>query len=308
MSIPQPALGDRPPSLRDQGLGWAHRLLPTHTLSTGARWFAELSTPWIRRPWNRYFVRRFGLDLSEAEHADPDAYPTFNALFTRALNPGARPLPGDPRALASPCDGRISACGRLDGNALLQAKGHHYAVGELIGDALPHADAFREGEFVNIYLSPRDYHRVHLPLDGWLRSEAHIPGRLLTVAPAAVRSIRGLFLQNERLVTVWETSVGPVAVVFVGAVNVGGIETVWIGRYRPRRRGQAAVRHYTEETSPAHARRGDEIGRFNLGSTVIVVAPPGSIGWNPGLRSGRAVRMGEPLARVLTGSAAPEPT
>ncbi|ABM61600.1 phosphatidylserine decarboxylase [Halorhodospira halophila SL1] len=269
-----------------------HWLLPTRLLSRLTWHVARSPRPWLKNRLNRFLVRRYGLDLSEAEHSDPTAYPTFYALFTRALRPGARPLPEDPQALISPCDGTVSAVGHLHGERLIQAKGIEYSLRGLLHGLDP--APFRDGAFVTIYLSPRDYHRFHAPVAGRLQAERHVPGRLLTVAPSAVRAIRGLFLRNERHVTLWETVVGLVAVVPVGAVNVGSIETVWGGPV-----GEAPG--LSRDFGPGEGvflGRGEELGRFNLGSTVVVVLPAGVVRWADGLVAGRPVRMGEVLGRL----------
>ncbi len=290
-----------PPSSRTEAAGGAverlrgagHRLLPTRLLSGLTRRVARIRRPAaLKDRLNRLFARRYGLDLGEAERAEPEAYPDLNALFTRALRPGARPLPEDPRALACPCDGTVSAAGHLDGGRLLQAKGLPYEVAELLGGFDP--APFRDGAFVTLYLSPSDCHRFHAPLDARLVAERHVPGRLLTVAPVAVRSIPRLFVRNERHVTRWQTAAGPLAYVPVGAVNVGSIETAWGGEVGdpPGRR-----RDYPAGQGPAF-QRGDELGRFNLGSTVILLLPPGTIRWAQHLAPGRKVRMGEALGRL----------
>ncbi len=289
----EPAAG---PADRLRGAG--HRLLPTRLLSALTRRLARIRRPALKDRLNRLLVRRHGLDLGEAMAAAPEAYPSLNALFTRALRPGARPLPEDPRALACPCDGTVSAAGHLDGEQLLQAKGLPYTVAELLGGLDP--APFRDGAFVTLYLSPRDYHRFHAPLDARLMAERHVPGRLLTVAPAAVRSIPGLFVRNERHVTCWQTAAGPLAYIPVGAVNVGSIETAWGGEVGdpPGRR-----RDYPGGQGPRF-QRGDELGRFNLGSTIILILPAGTVAWADDLEPGRRVRMGEAIGR-LAGCPAP---
>lgn len=292
------ARGDAWPSVGDRVLGGVFAGLPTRLVSALARRLAEARAPWLRGPLNRWFARRFGLELEEAEHPDPDAYPSFNALFTRALKPGTRPLPPDPEDIACPCDGRISALGRLSGDRILQAKGHDFSVAELLADTVEEPAAFRDAAFATIYLAPHDYHRVHAPVGGWLRAEGHIPGRLLTVAPWAVRSVPRLFCRNERLVTVWATPYGPVAVILVGAINVGGLESVWAGPLLPAGGGAPATRRYSEADTPARLARGDELGRFNFGSTVIVLLPGEQVAWHASLAPGRAVRVGASLGKL----------
>ncbi len=286
--------GEPSPTRIDHIAAACHRLLPTRILSKITRAVANSRRPWLKNPLNRFFVRRYGIDLTEAEDPRPESYPTFNALFTRALAADARPLADNPKAVIAPCDGTVSAVGRLDGEGILQAKGHHYSAAELLAGAAGPSHPFRNGAFITIYLSPRDYHRIHAPRDGRLLSAIHVPGRLLTVAPAAVRALPGLFLRNERLVTVWESDAGTVAVILVGAVNVGLMETAWGGPLSPRGRGDAAPLPSNGEVA---LRRGDELGRFNLGSTVILLFEDGRVAWRPELAPGSALRMGMEIGR-----------
>ncbi len=295
MNGPDPARGEPPPTPAHHLAAAGHRLLPTRLLSRLTRAVAHCRWPWLKNPLNRFFVRRYRIDLAEAEHTDPAAYPSFNALFTRALKAGSRPLPGDAAAVAAPCDGTVSAVGTLDGEGILQAKGHHYSAAELLAGAAGDPHPFRNGAFMTIYLSPRDYHRIHAPRDGRLLSAVHVPGRLLTVAPAAVRALPGLFLRNERLVTVWESDAGAVAVILVGAVNVGLMETAWGGPLSPRGRWGATPLPSNGEVA---LQRGDELGRFNLGSTVILLFEDGQVAWRPELGPGSPVRMGMEIGRI----------
>ncbi|MFW6380213.1 MAG: archaetidylserine decarboxylase [Halorhodospira sp.] len=292
---PEPPRAEPGPSPADRLRGIGHRLLPTRLLSQLTRNLARCRWPWLKDRINRFFAERYRLELSEAEHPVPEAYPTFHALFTRALRPDARPLPADPGAVASPCDGTVSAVGCLRHGQLLQAKGIDYSAAALL-DGAADPEAFRDGAFLTLYLSPSDYHRFHAPLDARLVAERHVPGRLLTVAPAAVRSIPGLFLRNERLVTSWESAAGPMAYIPVGALNVGSIETVWGGEAGDPPGHQ---RSYPGDQAP-HLRRGDELGRFNLGSTIILLFGPGTVWWRPDLAPGQRVQMGEPLGTIAT--------
>jgi len=258
------------------------------------------ATQWRYRPWKnlliRTIVRAYDVDVSEAEHADPGHFPTFNAFFTRALKPGARPLDPDPRALLMPADGRISQLGPIDDGLLFQAKGHSYSAEALLGDRA-HAEPYRNGSFATVYLSPRDYHRIHAPYGGRLLETLHVPGRLFSVAPFTVDAIPGLFARNERLVCHFETAFGPMAVVLVGAVLVSGVETVWRGVEIPPY-AQTPVRRDHRAASPAITLdRGAELGRFNMGSTVIVLLPPG-VTLVPALAAGQPVRMGQRLASI----------
>ncbi len=278
---------------RAAALGLAlQRLLPQRGLSALAGRIADCRWPPLRRTLIRAFVRRYGVDLSEAAETDPDAYPSFNAFFTRALRPGARPLEGDEATVVSPVDGTLSAHGGLAPGRLLRVKGGDFDAARLLGDAAL-AQALAGGGFAILYLSPRDYHRVHMPLAGTLRAALHLPGSLLGVAPAIAARVPDLPARNERLVMRFDTACGPMALVMVGALLVGGIETVWAGRL-PRVRRPAPVP--VPEGGVALA-RGAELARFRMGSTVAVLwarCPQ----WGPGLAPGARVRVGRALGRL----------
>lgn len=230
-------------------------------------------------------AERMGMDLSEAEHS-VEHYESLSDLFTRHLKEGARPVEAGQQTLVSPVDGAVSALGALEGEALLQAKGLTYSAGELLGDE-EFAESLRGGAFITLYLRPKDYHRIHAPLAGRLRSCRRIPGTLFPVQPSSVRNVVGLFVRNERVVLELHTDVGPVAVVFVGAAAVGAITT-------PFEDGSQGLASFDP---PLEIARGDEIGVFNLGSTVIVVMPPGSVSLSP-LATGDEVRVGLPLGEL----------
>jgi phosphatidylserine decarboxylase len=230
------------------------------------------ATRWTWRPWKNFLINRivqgYDVDMAEAIEPDPFAYPHFNAFFTRALRPDARPEPPDPRAIACPADGYISQIGAIDSGRICQAKGQTFSVAELLADA-DAADTWREGHFATIYLSPRDYHRVHMPLAGALQRTTHVPGRIFSVAPFTVAAIPRLFARNERLVCHFRGEHGPFAVVMVGAMLVSSIETVWDGLVIPPYAGRVTDRDRTDTN--VHLARGEQMGRFNMGSTVIVL-------------------------------------
>jgi phosphatidylserine decarboxylase len=267
--------------------------LPHHAISRLIHALARLRTP-LRAPLVRWFVRRYGLDMGEALEPDPLAYPHFNALFTRALHPEARPVAEDPLALVSPADARISQIGPIEAGRIVQAKGRTYSLRELLGGSKTRAAPFRDGLFATLYLSPRDYHRVHMPAEGVLREMVHVPGRLFSVAPFTTRAIPRLFARNERVACVFEGEFGPFAVVMVGAINVGAIETVWAGPVTPPRGRRIETRAYAGPGAP-HLRRAQEMGRFNLGSTVILLLPPEAACWAEGLAEGQALRVGQAM-------------
>ena len=268
--------------------------LPHRLLSRLVYW----GTRWTWRPWkNRLIttvVRRYGVDMSEAEQTDPSAYPTFNAFFTRALKPGARRAPDDAGDIACPADGRISQGGAIRAGRLLQAKDREFSVAELLADAAA-AALYTNGSFVTVYLSPRDYHRVHAPLAGTLRETVHIPGRLFSVAPSAVADVPRLFARNERLVCHFDGERGPFAVVLVGAMLVSGIETVWGGVEIPPY-ARSIVRKDWRGRG-IRLERFAELGRFNMGSTVIVLLPSGAFTLASGLTPQTAVRAGQAIGR-----------
>ena len=267
--------------------------LPHRLLSSLARRLAYSDHPRVRRWLIDNVTRRFGVDLSEASQSDPAAYPTFNAFFTRALRPGVRVVDPDPRALAMPADGRISQCGAIEAGRIFQAKGQSFTAAELLGNA-DAARPFEEGLFATVYLSPKDYHRVHMPWTGTLRETVHVPGRLFSVGPAAVRHVPRLFARNERLVCHFDTDFGPMAVVMVGALLVSGVETVWSGEEIPAYGSRVTVRDYRGEDITLE--RFEEMARFNYGSTVIVLLPPGVAELAPGLCAESAVKLGQRLA------------
>jgi phosphatidylserine decarboxylase len=269
-------------------------LLPQHLLSRLMYRLARLEAapfPWFSI---RAFVRLNCVDLSEAEHSDPSDYPSLAAFFTRALRPGVRPLDPDPAAVISPVDGKISQLGTIHGGHLIQAKWHDYTVGDLLDGETAVSRQFDGGTFATIYLSPRDYHRVHMPLAGDLTEMSYAGGRLFSVNRMTAELVPGLFARNERVMSLFDTEVGPMAMVLVGAIFVGGIETVWAGEVTPAMPGVWSRRHNYRIDSP-HVRleRGEEMGRFNLGSTVILLFPPGAVTWDESLTPGDEVRMGQ---------------
>jgi phosphatidylserine decarboxylase len=269
--------------------------LPHRWLSSLARSLAYSSHPRVSRWLIDTVTRKFGVDLEEAAEADPRSYATFNAFFTRALKPGARQPDPDPRALLMPADGRISQCGPIRAGEIFQAKGRSFTAAELLAseeDARPYTD----GVFATVYLSPKDYHRVHMPWAGRLLRTVHVPGRLFSVGPNAVRLVPRLFARNERLVCHFETDFGPMAVVMVGALLVSGVETVWSGVEIPQYGHRVNEKRY--DGAGIELRRFDEMARFNYGSTVIVLLPAGVAELAPGLREEVAVRLGERLATL----------
>ncbi len=270
-------------------------VLPHRLLSSLARRLAYSRTPWLKQWLIDTVVRKFGVDLDEAAEPDPRAYPSFNAFFTRALKPGARVADADPRALLMPADGHISQCGPIEGGTIFQAKGRSFTATELLGDAEA-AKPFGNGLFATVYLSPRDYHRVHMPWTGTLRETAHVPGRLFSVGTAAVRDVPGLFARNERLVCHFDTDFGPMACVMVGALLVSGVETVWGGVEIPAYADRITRKDWRGKGIVVG--RFAEMARFNYGSTVIVLLPPGMAELDASLGAETPVKLGQRLATL----------
>ena len=278
-------------------------VLPHRLLSSIARRLAYSRNRAVKQWLIDTVTRKFGVNLAEAANPDPTSYPTFNAFFTRALKPGARVADPDPRVLLMPADGKISECGHIgrtdegvlheEAGHIFQAKGHGFTTAELLGDE-DAAQAFDGGLYATVYLSPKDYHRVHMPWTGTLRETVHVPGRLFSVGPDAVGSVSRLFARNERLVCHFDTDFGPMAMVMVGALLVSGVETVWSGVEIPAYGGPITVKDYRGQNIVLE--RFAEMARFNYGSTVIVLLPKGVAELNTGLRAQSPVRLGEQLA------------
>jgi phosphatidylserine decarboxylase len=241
----------------------------------------------------RRFVRRYGVDMSEAAEPDIARYATFNEFFTRALKPGARPIAA--ADLVCPVDGAISQFGAIECGKILQAKGHRYSTTALVGGDAALAAPFDDGHFATLYLSPKDYHRIHMPCNGRLLRMIHVPGELFSVNPATARHVPGLFARNERVVCVFESAGGPFVLALVGATIVGTMATVWHGIVNPPRPKQMREWHYGERD--VRLKKGDEMGRFLLGSTVVLLFPKSDLRFNPAWAPGRAIRLGEAMAQ-----------
>lgn len=268
-------------------------VLPHRLLSSAARRLAYSRNRLVKQTLINAVVRNFDVDLDEAAEPDARAYPTFNAFFTRALKPGARDAHPDTDVLLMPADGHISQCGPIEDGRIFQAKGQSFTAAELLGDAAA-AAPFRHGLFATVYLSPRDYHRVHMPWGGTLRETVHVPGRLFSVGTDAVASVPRLFARNERLVCHFDTEFGPMCLVMVGALLVSGVETVWSGVEIPAYGDRITRKDWRDKGITLE--RFAEMARFNYGSTVIVLLPPG-VATLASLRAEQPVRLGEPLAR-----------
>jgi phosphatidylserine decarboxylase len=280
----------------DATLAQLMRILPHHAVSRLTHRVARWNSPSVQ-PLLRWFVRQYRLDMTEAVNTDIADYPSFNALFTRALRSDARPLEGDDRSLVSPADARVSAFGPIQSGHIFQAKGHSYTATELLGGFADLALPFSRGNFLTVYLSPRDYHRLHMPLTGRLTTMVHVPGRLFSVAPRIVAHTPRLFARNERVIAFFDTAIGPIAMALIGAINVGSIETVWAGEVTPPR-GRVITRlDYTNQEIVLE--RGEEMGRFNLGSSVVLLLPETPLRFSHALAPGSLLRFRAEVARVL---------
>lgn len=243
-------------------------------------------------------VRTYKIDIDEAEEQNIDAYPSFNHFFTRSLKPEARPISESKLAVVSPADGTVSQAGKIAQGKIFQAKGKSFTAVDLLGGDPERAKPFENGEFTTIYLSPRDYHRLHMPLSGTLKEMVHVPGRLFSVNTVTTNAIPGLFARNERVAAIFETEAGPMALVLVGAINVSSIETVWDGVITPP--SAKEVRSWQYPFNPPFLKRGEEMGRFNMGSTIIVLLGKNKIKWDSSLVAGNPVKMGEMIGYTIS--------
>jgi len=278
--------------------------LPHHFLSRLVLRLTRLEIRPLKNWMIAYFVRRFAVNLDEAAETSPAAYPSFNSFFTRALRPGMRPIAGGAHEIACPVDGTISQAGAIAQNRLFQAKGHDYSLEALLGGDVKLAEEFANGTFATIYLSPRDYHRIHMPEAGRLRRMLYIPGRLFSVNAVTVRGVPGLFARNERMVCVFDTAQGPMAVIPVGALFVGSMETAWDGLssdtawdgpLTPTPYSGAKYADFSRREQAVLLARGEEMGRFNMGSTVILLFAQNAMQLDAAIREGRPVKLGQRL-------------
>ena len=272
-------------------------LLPHHGLSRLVALLANNQWSLIKNPLIFLFMRHFKVDLSESSIQDYRQFDNFNAFFTRQLLDGARPLQGEDGVIVSPADGAISQLGEIQEQLLLQAKGINYSAVDLLGGNVQDAELFRNGSFITIYLSPRDYHRVHMPISGTLTKTVYVPGRLFSVNQRTTERVTGLFTRNERLVCFFDTPAGPMALILVGAMIVAGIETVWAGQVCPNRNGKLTT-EFSNQSPPLELDKGDEMGRFKLGSTVILLFGPGAASLEKELQPDNTIKLGEAIAKL----------
>jgi phosphatidylserine decarboxylase len=273
------------------------QVIPQHMLSRIIGKLAECEFAPLKNKIITAFVDYYGVNLSEALISNAESFKHFNDFFTRELKPGARTITDNPNAISCPADGAISEIGDIEVGSLLQAKGQRYSLMSLLADSTELAESMMGGKFATIYLSPKDYHRVHMPCGGTLVSTTYVPGKLFSVNQATANQIPGLFARNERLICHFDSEQGPFIVILVGAMIVAGIETVWAGEVAPVRARLKTTSY--QKLTKVNLAKGDEMGRFKLGSTAILLFPKGRIEWNADLRNGSATRMGEAIGTLI---------
>ncbi|MDU4094053.1 MAG: archaetidylserine decarboxylase [Pantoea sp.] len=282
-------------------LGLNH-LLPKKWLTELAGWAASKRAGWLTKAVIDIFVWFYRVDMSEAQKPDTASYRTFNDFFVRPLRDEARPIDADPNLLVLPADGAVSQLGHIEGDTIFQAKGHYYSLEALLAGDRQMSAQFRDGEFATIYLAPRDYHRVHMPCNGILREMIYVPGDLYSVNPLTARNIPNLFARNERVICYFDTEFGPMVQILVGATIVGSIETAWAGTITPPREG--VIKRWSWPGADAEGAvvllKGQEMGRFKLGSTVINLFAPGRIKLAESLEAETKTRLGQPMAMALS--------
>jgi phosphatidylserine decarboxylase len=275
------------------------KILPKHLLTNLVYRLARIRVAAIKNGFITRFIAAYKVDVAEIDTPIPDGFACFNDFFTRELAPGSRPVDPAPHVLVSPVDGTVSAAGKIDGQTVFQAKGISYSLIDLLASDIEVADLFVDGNFATIYLAPYNYHRVHCPLAGELQSALYVPGNLFSVNEATVAKLPGLFVRNERLVCTFCTSIGPVVLIFVGAMNVGSISTPWTGEIRPRRSGVVQLQDLEKSGRSRTISKGDLLGWFNMGSTVIVLTPGHHCQWLGNLTQGSRLKMGEAIGHLI---------
>ena len=274
-------------------------VLPKHALSRVIYAVARSERPWVRNTFLRIFLSGYTLNTAEAMQADPFSYRSFNDFFTRALRPDARPIDAGNDVVVSPVDGTVSQCGQLEDNLLLQAKGHRYSLQDLLAGDAEAVEAYRGGSFACIYLAPYNYHRIHMPYAGTARGNLYVPGDLFSVNATTVRAVPSVFARNERLICDFATPLGRMAVILVGALFVGSIETVHCGEVNPPPRGRKTAVRIATGVGQQFA-KGEELGRFNMGSTVVLLFERNRLAWDPQLVAESRVQLGRGIARAVT--------
>jgi len=273
-------------------------VLPKHTISILAGKLADVRSNWLKNLFIKQFAKAYKIDMSNAVEPELTNYACFNDFFTRAIHLDSRPIDPDKHSFCSPVDGAMSQFGNIQAGRIIQAKNHHYSTLELLGGDEKHAEIFEEGEFCTIYLAPKDYHRIHMPCDGELISMSHVPGQLFSVNPLTAQNVPKLFARNERVVCIFDTPFGKMALVAVGATIVGSIETTWAGNITPPSRKQ--VKQWVYDEQQIQLKKGDEMGRFKLGSTVILLMENRNWHWNDSVQLESDLRLGQKLVSEIT--------
>lgn len=275
---------------------YSQYLAPQHLISRGAGKIAECEHPKFKNALISWFIEKYGVNMSEAERQSPEDFKHFNDFFTRSLKADARSIDTDKQSIISPVDGAISQLGGIKQGQIFQAKGQSFSLVELLGGDVDRAQPFMGGDFATIYLSPKDYHRIHMPITGTLKEMIYIPGKLFSVNPATAENVPRLFARNERVAAIFDTELGPMAMVLVGAMIVASIETVWSGLVAPLKRDVKSIRYDDHEQITLE--KGAEMGRFKLGSTVVLAFPENTSQFVESLKAGPAVRMGETFGKI----------
>lgn len=271
-------------------------IIPQHFLSKMMWKLTRCEYKWLLKLILPFFIRQFKVNMQEAKNSDWKSYSSFNNFFTRELKEDAREVCSDKKLIASPVDGAISQLGEINTDLIFQAKGHAYSLTQLLGNREDLGKAFKNGEFNTIYLSPKDYHRIHMPIDGTLTEMIHVPGELFSVNPTTVENVPALFARNERVICLFDTDAGPMAMILVGAIFVGSIETVWHGEVTPPTVKE--IRNWLYEDEEKSFAKGEEMGRFNMGSTVILLYANNKMNWAKELKAEQDVRLGEAIGSI----------
>jgi phosphatidylserine decarboxylase len=275
-------------------------IVPQHPYSRLMGWLTHCEWPWLKNYLIGLFIRRYQVDMRDALINDPYQFKHFNDFFTRALKQGTRPLPIDPSTVVSPVDGAVIECRIVQNTALMQVKGQAFDTHALLGGDSERSAAFIGGDLISLYLAPRDYHRVHMPVTGKLREMVYIPGKLFSVNPLTTEHIPNVLARNERVVSIFDTEIGPVALILVGAMIVASIETVWAGIVAPTK--IPGIQTWRYDQAPATQpvlQRGEEMGRFQFGSTVVVLFPPNTLSFAENMRANAPVQLGQPLGILI---------
>lgn len=284
-------------TIKDRAFAFIQILLPHHFLSSIMYKITRVEIKCFKNFFITKFIALYNVDMNQAQNENAQDFKSFNEFFTRPLKLSARPISDAAKTIISPVDGTVSEIGKIQDKQIFQAKGKSYSLETLVGGSQERAQFYKNGYFATLYLSPRDYHRIHMPISGRIREMLHVPGRLFSVSPSTARSVNGLFARNERVVAGFSTEAGPMAVILVGAIFVSSMETVWAGTITPPRGKN--LRQWSYDTQePITLERADEMGRFNMGSTVILLFSENSIAWNKDLVCGKKVQFGEKIGEI----------